>query len=79
MAFQLLDPHHGSLGGVHGEDQDLALSVTSVVLLGGFQVQGDVQSFVVDVILEDLDLADLDLLDFDFADFPSLTNTNTLD
>jgi hypothetical protein len=74
----VLDPHDGSLGGVHGEDQ---FSARSDVLLGGFQ--GDDQSFVLDVagggFLEYLDLADLDLLDFAFAALPFSTNTNTSD
>ena len=78
LAFHVLDPHNGSLGGVHGEDQ---FSARSVVLLGGFQ--GDDQSFVLDVagggFLEYLDLADLDLLDFAFAALPFSTNTNTSD
>ena len=78
LAFHVLDPHNGSLGGVHGEDQ---FSARFVVLLGGFQE--DDQSFVLDVagggFLEYLDLADLDLLDFAFAALPFSTNTNTSD
>ena len=78
LAFHVLDPHNGSLGGVHGEDQ---FSARSVVLHGGFQ--GDDQSFVLDVagggFLEYFDLADLDLLDFAFATLPFSTNTNTSD
>ena len=78
LAFHVLDPHNGSLGGVHGEDQ---FSARSVVLLGGFQE--DDQLFVLDVagggFLEYLDLADLDLLDFAFAALPFSTNTNTSD
>jgi len=78
LAFHVLDPHNGSLGGVHGEDQ---FSARSVVLLGGFQ--GGDQSFVLDVagggFLEYLDLADLDLFDFAFAALPFSTNTNTSD
>jgi hypothetical protein len=74
----VLDPHNGSLGGVHGEDQ---FSARSVILLGWFP--GGDQSFVLDVaggeILEYLDLADLDLLDFDVTALPFLTNTNRSD